>query len=473
MTQALNRAITFPHSDLTPERMPAGVPVRYSFPDDFIWGVATASYQIEGAWNVDGRGESIWDRFSHTPGKTKNGDTGDQACDHYHRWREDIELMTALNVGAYRFSVAWPRIYPQGRGAINHAGLDFYDRLVDGLLEAKIAPFVTLYHWDLPQALEDRGGWVSRDTVDAYVEYARTMFERLGDRVDNWITFNEPFCTAYLGYGLGVHAPGRCDYKAAVQVTHHLNVAHGLAVQACREIIPEARIGTTLNVSLHQPADTSEAAAAAADLFNDAYTYWFLDPLFLGRYPDSILRRLEAKNWMFKAQPDDFQIMQAQMDFLGVNYYNHAYITPTGADPLTGTGVLTVPHLPMTDMDWIVVPEGLFEILETIRGRYRSIPIYITENGCADSAPPDDKQFVRDDFRTLYLREHLIRLNLAMKNNVDVRGYFQWTLYDNFEWSEGYTKRFGIVRTVPGTLDRVVKKSGLWYSTVMRDGGVI
>ncbi len=470
MADALNRDIAFPHAGLSPEKLP-NMPLRYTFPEDFIWGVATASYQIEGAWNADGRGESIWDRFCRTPGKVKQGATGDIACDHYRRWREDVELIRSLNMGGYRFSIAWPRIFPQGRGPLNHRGLDFYDRLVDGLLEAQITPFVTLYHWDLPQTLEDKGGWANRETVDAFVEYSRTVFERLGDRVDYWITFNEPFCTAYLGYGVGMHAPGKMDYKAAVQATHHINVAHGLAVQACREIIPDAEIGITLNVSLHHPADSSPEAVQAAQLFNDAYTYWFLDPLFTGRYPESIVSRLEKRGWMFKSEPEDERIIQNAIDFLGVNYYTHSYITPMGLDPITGTGVLATPHLPVSDFDWTIAPEGLLEILEAIYSRYKSIPLYITENGFANNDQADSKGFVRDEMRIMYLREHLIRLNLAMKSNIDIRGYFQWTLYDNFEWAEGYTKTFGIVRTSPGTLDRVVKKSGLWYSAVARDGG--
>jgi len=472
MTTPFNRDIAYPHPGLDPEKLPQNMPLRYKFPEDFIWGLATASYQIEGAWNEDGRGESIWDRFSHTPGKVKNNQNGDVACDHYHRWQEDIELIKSLNVGGYRFSVAWPRIYPQGRGQVNQAGLDFYDRLVDGLLEAKITPYVTLYHWDLPQALEDEGGWTNRRTVDAYVEYARTMFKKLGDRVNYWITFNEPYCIAYLGYGQGIHAPGRTDYKAAFQTTHHVNVAHGLAVEACREICPEAEIGITLNLWLQQPADATPESQQAAQLNNDVYTYWFLEPLFKGTYPKSIVSILEEKGWMFESQPDDSRIIQNAIDFLGVNYYTHGYNLTGGDDPILGTKTLETPHLPVTDFGWTISPEGLLEILVDIYSRYKQIPIYITENGMANNDVPDEKQYVRDDFRIMYLREHLIRLNLAMNSNIDIRGYFQWTLYDNFEWAEGYGKTFGIVRTVPGTLDRVVKKSGLWYSAVARDGGI-
>ncbi len=468
----LDWAVVFPYEGLRPEKMPAGMPVRYRFSEDFLWGVATASYQIEGAWKEDGRGESIWDRFSHTPGKVKGDQNGDLACDHYHRWKEDIELMKALNVGAYRFSIAWPRIYPEGRGMVNQAGLDFYDRLIDGLLENQITPFITLYHWDLPQALENAGGWPERGTVEAYAEYARTVFEAFGDRVNNWITFNEPYCTAFMGYGFGTHAPGRKDWAAAIQTSHHLNVAHGLAVAACREICPDAQIGITLNVSYHQPSDGSGAAAGAAKLFNDANTFWFMDPVFTGRYPEGMVKRLEEKGWMFKSRPEDFEIIQRKIDFLGVNYYCHGYITPQGDDPLTGTGNLATPHLPVSDFNWTIAPEGLLEILEVVKNRYESIPIYITENGFAADDRPDEKGFVRDDLRIMYLREHLIRVNLAISSNIDVRGYFQWTLYDNFEWAEGYTKKFGIVRTAPGTLDRVVKKSGLWYSTAAREGGI-
>jgi len=473
MTKGLNWDVTFPHAELRPDKAPAAMPLRYRFSDDFLWGVAAAAAQIEGAWNEDGKGESIWDRFSHTPGRIKTGETGDVAADHYHRWKEDIELMKALHLSAYRLSLSWPRILPEGRGRVNAAGLDFYDRLIDELLQARITPFITLYHWDLPQALQDQGGWVNRQTCQAYAEYAQTVFDRLGDRVESWITFNEPFCTAFLGYGCGVHAPGQKNMADAFQVTHHLNVAHGMAVGLARELMPDAQIGTTLNVWKNHPADDSPEAVEAARIYNQLYTYWYLEPIFKGEYPPDIMRIIEQKGWAPKFEVDDSELISRKIDFLGLNYYWIDYITPRGNDPVIGTGKLDLHHLPKSEMGWPVVPEGLYETIEDINRYYGSIPIYITENGYAEADKPDDKQFVADDLRIGYLRDHLIQLNRAIASGFDVRGYFLWTLYDNFEWAEGYAKKLGIVRLVPQSLDRVAKKSALWYSAATRDGGFV
>jgi beta-glucosidase len=497
--QKLNRDVTFPYAWIEPDSKRSGPLLRYPFPQDFLWGTATSAYQIEGAWDADGRSESIWDRFAHTPGKILTGETGDVACDHYHRWREDVELMRVLGLSAYRFSISWPRVIPTGTGDVNPNGLGFYDRLVDGLLQAGITPFITLYHWDLPQALEDTGGWLNRDTAKAFAEYASVVFARLGDRAKHWITINEPFSIAFGGYALGFSAPGLKDYHSAIKVAHHLNLAHGLAIGAVRDIIPDAKIGASLSGSLNKPADDSEEASRAAELYNQAYTFWYTDPILEGKYPQPVTEILERKGWMPEIQDGDMECISQRTDFLGLNYYIHRYITADGDDPITGTGLLNDPTLP-SHLDWVIAPEGLYETVESINCKYGPMPIYITENGLPGGGPAnwspfpedgpvpsyftpdgltvcdenvDERQFVRDDVRILCMREHLIQLHKAIEAGFDVRGYFHWSLMDNFEWAMGNSMRFGIVRTVPGTLDRVVKKSGLWYSrTATRNGFV-
>ena len=438
------------------------------FPDSFTWGVATASYQIEGAVGEDGRGPSIWDTFSHTPGKVLNGDTGDVACDHYHRWEDDIALMSNLGIGGYRFSIAWPRIVPAGRGAPNPAGLDFYDRLVDGLLEAGITPFPTLYHWDLPQALDDEGGWLSRDTAEAFADYSGVVVGRLGDRVKTWLTLNEPWVSSHLGYGKGEHAPGHANWSEVWPVTHHLLLAHGLAVQQIREVAPDADVGIVLNLEPQYPASDHPADIEATRLADGYWNRWFLDPLAGRGYPEDAVA---DSGWnQAEVQPGDMAVIAEPCDLLGVNFYSRKIIV--GAD-LVGEERPGTPPEPdeLTEMGWEVYPEGLYDILMKVKREYDFETIYITENGAAYPDELVDGR-VEDDNRISYLQRHFAQLHRAIQEGVDVRGYFLWSLMDNFEWAYGYSKRFGLTYVDYDTQERVVKRSGEWYSTVIAADGL-
>jgi beta-glucosidase len=430
----------------------------YKFPNNFLWGAATASYQIEGAWNADGKGESIWDRFSHTPGKITNGDTGDVACDHYHRYQDDIALMRQLGLKAYRFSTAWTRVLPAGRGTVNAAGLDFYDRLVDRLLAANIEPFLTLYHWDLPQALQDLGGWTNHDVGLDFADYAVLMVKRLSDRVRYWATFNEPGVVAFDGYLSGEHAPGEQDIVKARQVAHNLMVAHGLAVQAIRAANPNLQVGIVLNQWGADAADDNPASIAnASRAWNSGETN-FLHPIFRGHYhPEHVEFAGET---MPKIQSGDMALIAQKLDFLGINFYSRNLYDANGH-------VDTVPGSEYTEMGWEVCAPALRRMLNKIKADYNVPPIYITENGASfpDEVGPNGK--IHDPRRLDYLRQHFIQTRLAMQDGVDVRGYFVWSLLDNFEWGHGYTKRFGIVRVDYNTQKRTIKDSGEWYSRVI------
>lgn len=444
--------------------------LEQAFPHGFIWGAATAAYQIEGAVHEDGRGESIWDRFSRTPGKTLNGDTGDVACDHYHRWRDDIELMRSLGLDAYRFSVAWPRILPEGRGRVNAAGLDFYDRLVDGLLNAGVTPWVTLYHWDLPQVLEDAGGWTNRATAEAFAEYADVLSQRLGDRVKNWITLNEPWCSAFLGYHNGHHAPGRTDLADALQASHTLLLAHGLAVPILRGNSADAQVGITLNLTHAYPATESAEDQAAAARMDGFFNRWFLDPLYGRGYPQDIVALYGA------AAPTvaeaDLATIAVPTDFLGINFYNPSFIVDQPNDPPLNIGNYRLPNAEYTAMDWVVYPQGLTDLLQRVDRDYPVQALYITENGAAyDDQPPqsvDGAHRVHDPERTLYYAQHLAAAQQAITAGVPLKGYFAWSLMDNFEWAFGYTKRFGITYVDYATQERTLKDSGLWYADLIR-----
>jgi beta-glucosidase len=441
------------------------------FPEGFLWGVATAAYQIEGAWNEDGKGISIWDTFSHTQGKIADGSTGDVACDHYHLWREDIALMKELGVKAYRFSIAWTRIIPQGAGPVNPEGLDFYDRLVDGLLEAGIKPFVTLYHWDLPQALQDIGGWANRDVAYYFADYAAVVAHRLGDRVKHWMTHNEPWVVAWVGHAWGHHAPGIKNTKVALQVAHHLLLSHGLAVEVLKDLgDAETRVGIVLNLSPVHPATESDEDKAAAHRNDGYHNRWFLDPIFVGSYP--------ADMWEWFGQlvpevrPGDMSIISRRIDFLGVNYYTRSVVKH---DPQGGLLQLRGVHVEgseYTEMGWEVYPDGLYELLVRLHRDYKIPEIYITENGAAfkDEVTPDGK--VHDERRLNYLREHFLRAHKAIQEGVPLKGYFVWSLMDNFEWAHGYTKRFGIVYVDYETQKRIIKDSGYWYQKVIAENGV-
>lgn len=406
----------------------------------------------------------IWDRFSHTPGKVSNGDTGDLACDHYHRYPEDIALMQKLGLKGYRFSISWPRVLPDGRGLINPAGLDFYDRLVDRLLAANIQPFLTLYHWDLPQALHETGGWGNRDTCFAFADYAALLAKRLGDRVRYWATFNEPAVVYFLGYQIGLHAPGILDRKLSYQVAHNLLVAHGLAVQALRGVDPALQVGIVLNLWPVEPiSDTPENIAAAEQSWQMSEAL-FLDTIFRGYYPPALLQMLGPA--APQMQPGDLALAAQKLDFLGINYYSRAVVNANGVriSPVAGSEY--------TAMDWEVHAPALRRLLNRLHKEYRLPPMYITENGAAyeDTVSPDGK--VHDPRRLEYLRQHFIQARLAMQDGVDLRGYFAWSLLDNFEWALGYSKRFGMIHIDYATQQRTLKDSVEWYARVIAENGV-
>jgi beta-glucosidase len=440
------------------------------FPDGFVWGAATAAYQIEGAAREDGRGESIWDRFSHTPGKTVNGDTGDVACDHYHRWLQDIQLMRELGLHAYRFSVAWPRVLPDGTGRINEAGLAFYERLVDGLLAAGITPWVTLYHWDLPQPLEDQGGWPNRLTANAFAEYTDVVTRRLGDRVRHWITLNEPWCSAFLGYYTGDHAPGREDLRDALAAAHTLLLAHGRAVPIIHSNSRGAQVGITLNLTPTYAAGPSASAAGAARRHDGHINRWFLDPLYGRGYPDD-MRALYAAAAP-AADAADFSTIAAATEFLGINYYAPAFVREAPARGPLRAEVVRVPDGEYTDMDWLVYPEGLSDLLARIARDNPVGSLYVTENGAAYPDPLPQGDRVPDPRRTRYLAQHLAAACQAAAH-VPLKGYFVWTLMDNFEWAHGYTKRFGLAYVDYATQQRTIKDSGLWYRQTIAHNRVV
>ncbi|MEO7495766.1 MAG: GH1 family beta-glucosidase [Massilia sp.] len=424
------------------------------FPPDFTWGVATSAFQIEGASSADGKGASIWDTFCSNTANIKDASNGDVACDHYNRYREDVALLASLGVDAYRFSMAWSRVQPTGKGAWNEAGFDFYDRLLDSLLEKGVTPHLTLYHWDLPQGLQDDGGWLSRDTAHRFGDYAHEVARRFGNRIEAIATHNEPWCSANLGYGNAQFAPGVADAKSAIQVSHHLLLSHGLAMQAMRQVGSSAKLGIVLNQWTADPATDSAADRALAEFEYARSVQWFMDPIFKGRYPELALREHGANAPQVAA--GDFEIIQQPIDFLGVNYYFRAFCsaeTPPRTPPASH-GV--------TDMGWEIYPQGLTELLLKLNDEYTLPPVYITENGMAN---PDKLSGadVHDPERIAYVKSHLAALRTAMAQGVDVRGYFLWSLLDNFEWNSGYDKRFGIVHVDYATQQRTLKDSAKWY----------
>jgi beta-glucosidase len=428
-----------------------------SFPSDFIWGAATASYQIEGAVFDDGRGESVWDRFCATQGKVRGGDSGAVACDFYHRYRDDIRLMRELGLDAFRFSIAWPRVVPEGRGAVNAAGLDFYDRLVDELLANDIEPFATLFHWDTPQALEDAGGWPARATAEAFVEYAEAVVARLGDRVRRWMTHNEPWVHAWIGHAWGEHAPGRTCEADAVAAAHHLLLSHGWAVEAIRSASPDAQVGIVLNLAHAYPASDSPEDEAAAWHIDGEGNRWFLDPIFRGSYPADLLDRNELLAPVVR--DGDLETIAAPIDFLGVNNYFRFVV---GAGP-NGPQFVANPEAQHTDMGWEVHPDGLYKLLARIANDYTPPAIYVTENGAAFGDVRVHDGAVHDPERTAYLETYIDAVGRATAEGAPVKGYFVWSFLDNFEWGHGYSKRFGIVYIDYPTLERVPKDSFYWY----------
>jgi beta-glucosidase len=456
---------------------PSRTPTARRFPDGFLWGVSTAAYQVEGAARDDGRGPSIWDTFSHLPGKVRHGDTGDIACNAYHRLDSDLGLLSDLGVSAYRFSVAWPRVQPEGRGPVNAKGLDYYRRLVSGLADRGIMSVVTLYHWDLPQPLEDAGGWPSRDTAERFAEYAAIVARALGDWAPRWITLNEPAVVANLGYRLGIHAPGRADQAAAAAATHHLLLGHGLAVSALRAEAPAGQqIGLTLNLTVVRPA--SEAAKAAAERIEAETNRVFLDPVITGAYPAGAVRAslLPAEEVV---RDGDLAMISTPIDFLGVNYYRSATVGlrdeddelrrgEERVDGHRGAVSITDDQVKRSAMGWPIDASGLFDLLTQLHGRAPQLPLYVTENGMAAEDYVDPEGGIDDDERIAYLRDHLDAAARAIEHGVDLRGYFCWSFLDNFEWAAGYQKRFGLYFVDYGTQRRIPKASAAFYSGVIR-----
>jgi beta-glucosidase len=460
-----------------------GNPLSGVFPTGFRWGVATAAYQIEGAATEDGRGPSIWDTFATVPGHIADGSDGLVACDHYHRWAEDLDLLEWLGVGDYRFSVSWPRILPGGGSRVESRGLDFYDRLVDGLLARGIDPVATLYHWDLPQPLEDAGGWAERDTAWRFADLAVVVHERLSDRVSSWITLNEPWCSAFLGYASGNHAPGRRGPGSALRATHHLLLGHGLAVAALREAGSSAEVGITLNLYPVHPASTDSADLDAARRLDGMQNRIFLDPVLRGSYPSDVLADLTARGFdLDHIQPGDLDIISAPIDVLGVNYYSSFCVRSAGDDapqhnrpasPWVGCDDVDFVsrHLPLTHMDWEVDPDGLRQMLVRLATDYKSPPIVITENGAAYRDLPGTTGEVDDPERIQFVESHLRAALAAIGEGVPLRGYFLWSLLDNLEWSWGYSRRFGVVHVDFATQQRTPKSSAYRYREIVAANG--
>ena len=440
---------------------------RAAFRDDFLWGTATAAYQIEGSWDVDGKGPSIWDTFSHTPGKILDGSDGDVACDHYVRYADDVALMAGMGANAYRFSVSWPRVVPTGAGAVEPRGLDFYDRLTDSLLDHGIAPVVTLYHWDLPQALEDRGGWLDRDTAYRFAEYADHVARRLGDRVHSWITINEAVVISTFGYAFGTHAPGKVLLFDSFPATHHVLLAHGLATQAVRAAVPGATVGITHNLSPVLPLTGSDEDAAAARALDAIQNRTYVDPCLLGTYPGLVDVGIPVDRSC--VLDGDLEIIAAPIDVLGVNYYNPTTVKAPGEDNPFPFEIVAMTEYEQTDMGWPVVPSGLRDLLVGLTESYgeKLPPMMVTENGVAFPDELVDGR-VDDPRRVEYLRTHMGAVGEAVDAGVDVRGFFVWSFLDNFEWAEGYRPRFGLVYTDYATQQRIPKTSYQWFRSFLR-----
>jgi len=447
----------------------------HTFPDRFLWGSATSASQIEGARFEDRRGESIWDRFASVPGAIADGSNADVACDHYHLWRDDIAMMSSLGLDAYRFSIAWPRILPDGTGQVNAAGLDFYDGLVDSLLEAGVQPFPTLYHWDLPQALQDRGGWGERSIVDAFAAYVDPVVRRLGDRVSNWVTHNEPWCIAVLGHEEGRQAPGHRDPAEALRVAHHVLLSHGRATEVIRNLAPDAEVGIVQNHCPAYPATDSPDDRDAARWFDGFFNRWFLDPIYRGEYPaDAIADRVARGHLPGADLPfvhdGDLETIAAPIDFLGVNYYSRVVMRRN--DEGRPEAVTMAPDDELTDMGWELYPSGLYDTLMQLRRDYRPPKIYITENGAAYTDPVAADGGIHDARRISYLRSHLLEAWRAIADGAPLAGYFLWSLLDNWEWAHGYEKRFGIVAVDLDTRRRTLKDSARWYRDVVAANAV-
>jgi len=446
--------------------------MHLEFPKNFLWGVAASAYQIEGGYNEDGKGESIWDVYTRQLDRILNGDTGQVACDHYHRMPDDVGLMKELGIPCYSFTISWPRILPEGRGRVNEKGLDYYDRLVDSLLEAGIFPKATLYHWDYPVALQELGGWPNRDSADWFADYARIVFAKLADRVSMWATHNEPWVAAFLGYGIGLHAPGICDATKAFQTAHHMMLAHAKAVHVYRDGDYGGKIGLILNLNHLIPASDREEDVKATQRAYDETHSIFLDPVYKGSYPESFFE------WLGLHQPQvqhgDLELMHGSVDYLGLNHYNSDTVEydlfggwlKARLRPYVGPG------WGYTEMGWGINPAGLKAEVLNVKEEYDNPVIYLTENGCAMPDQPDENGFVADWDRINYLRAHLRSLHEAIDQGANVGGYFAWSILDNFEWERGYSRRFGLVRVNYDTLERIPKQSAYWYRDVIQNNGI-
>ena len=454
------------------------MPENKTFPRDFKWGTATSSYQIEGAPTAGGKGPSVWDLFSHIEGKIKNGDTGDTACDHYHLWRDDIELLKKLGVNAYRFSISWPRIFPTGKeNEPNQIGLDFYSRLVDTLLENQITPFITLNHWDIPQGLEDIGGWPERDIVHEFVKYSYHVSKHLGDRVRNWITHNEPWCVSYLGYIEGHKPPGLINkWSKSLATAHHLLLSHGMAIPEIRNNSKQSEIGITLNLNTAIPASGSTYDEDACKFFDGQFNRLYLNPLYNNEYPDDVFEYLKTKSLISESdlnfiKQGDLNIISTKTDFLGVNYYSRAVIRNEEIDEKNNLP-RNVDMGPKTDFGWEIYPPGIYDLLMRLKKEYKVQNIYITENGCSYSDGPNSEGKINDKRRIEYYRSHLTELKRAIEDGVPCSGYFAWSLMDNFEWAQGFTQRFGLIWVDFETLDRIPKDSYYWYKKYISANGL-
>ncbi|RIW27805.1 beta-glucosidase [Bacillus salacetis] len=438
------------------------------FPQDMKWGAATAAYQIEGAAFEGGRGPSIWDTFSHTPGKVKNGDNGDVACDSYHRFEEDIQLMKELGIEMYRFSVSWPRIFPEGTGAVNPEGVQYYHQFVDALLANGIEPMCTLYHWDLPQSLQDQGGWEKRETVEAFAEYAAFMFKEFGGKIKKWITINEPWCVSFLSNFIGVHAPGYQDLQLATTISHHLLLAHGKAVRRFRESGIEGGIGYAPNTEWNEPFSSKQEDVDACRRATGWFIEWFFDPVFKGSYPEFMTDWLKQKGVTLAIEDGDMEIISQEIDFLGINYYTGSVARYKENHDLFDVEKVDIGY-EKTDIDWNIYPEGFYKVLCKITDQYGRVPIYITENGACYNDEVENGR-VTDDRRIQYLKGHLAALKRSMDSGVNIKGYLTWSLMDNFEWAEGYDKRFGLIHVDFNTLVRTKKDSYYWYKKIIENG---
>ncbi len=448
-----------------------------NFPENFLWGAATAAYQVEGAVTEDGRGASIWDTFSHTPGKTDNGDSGDIACDMYHRYPSDIALMQGLGIAGYRLSISWSRLFPNGDEVREERGFAFYDNLINTLISAGITPYITLYHWDLPQALEDKGGWRNRDTVAAFGKYAAAVAEHFGDRVKHFAPINEPWCVAWLGHGIGVHAPGISDRPTAFKVAHHTVIAHATAVNAMRAVRADLKLGPVLNQADYPADDPSDPdQARAAEILDAVQNRWWMDAILYGKYPQILIDEY-GDEFLDAILPGDMELAQTKNDWLGINYYFDTRVGPSDEgktvqfdnSALLGLTIDTTPQGELTDMGWPITPEGLTTLLVRWYEEFgaRLPQIFITENGCAYPDAPDNSGKIHDLRRISYLDKHLNAILDAIDRGVNIGGYFQWSLLDNFEWSLGYQKRFGIIYVDYNSQQRLLKDSAHWYADVI------